>query len=152
MAASIAAIASSISLPMVGCLALACRCDQRASFGTQKTFSARYSSGSSAAAASSASSAARFASKALRDVLEEDQAERDVLVVGRLKVLAQLVGGKEQLRLEAEIGTVAVCLCGFCRLRGYCARSILFRSSFRHGHFLALVCNSFGPTLANTQT
>ena len=93
---------------MVGCLALACRCDQRASFGTQNTFSARYSSGSSAAAGSSASKAARFASKALRDVLEEDQAERDVLVVGRLKVLAQLVGGEEQLRLEAEIGAVAV--------------------------------------------
>ena len=59
-----ATMASSISLPMVGCLALACRCDQRASFGTQNTFSARYSSGSSAAAGSSASSAARFASKA----------------------------------------------------------------------------------------
>ena len=42
------------------------------------------------------------------DVLEEDQAEGDVLVVGRLQVLAQLVGGEEQLRLEAEIGAVAV--------------------------------------------
>ena len=44
----------------------------------------------------------------VRDVLEEDQAERDVLVVGRLQVLAQLVGGEKQLRLEAEIGAVAV--------------------------------------------
>ena len=44
----------------------------------------------------------------VRDVLEEDQAERDVLVVGRLQVLAQLVGGQEQLRLEAEIGAVAI--------------------------------------------
>ena len=44
----------------------------------------------------------------VRDVLEEDQAERDVLVVGRLEVLAQLVGGEEQLRLEAEVGAVAV--------------------------------------------
>jgi len=40
-------------------LAFACRCDQRASFGTQNTFSARYSSGSSAAVASSAKSAWR---------------------------------------------------------------------------------------------
>ena len=44
----------------------------------------------------------------VRDVLEKDQAERDVLVVRRLEVLAQLVGGEEQLRLEAEIGSVAV--------------------------------------------
>ena len=49
----------------------------------------------------------------VRDVLEEDQAERDVLVVGRLQVLAQLVGGQEQLRLEAEIGAVAVHGFGF---------------------------------------
>ena len=40
------------------------------------------------------------------DVLEEDQAERDVLVVRRLEVLAQLVGGEEQLRLEAEVGPI----------------------------------------------
>ena len=45
-------------------------------------------------------------------MLEENQPERDVLVVGRLEVLAQLVGGKEQLRLEAEIGAVAVGLGG----------------------------------------
>src|SRR5258708_3381040 len=71
LAFSISAIASSISLPMAGCLALACRCDQRAPFGTQNTFSARYSSGSSAAAGSSASSAARFASKALEMCLRK---------------------------------------------------------------------------------
>ena len=103
MAFSISAIASSISLPMVGCLALACRCDQRASFGTQNTFSARYSSGSSAAAGSSASKRSALRLEGVRDVLEEDQAERDVLVVGRLQVLAQLVGGKKHLGLEAEI-------------------------------------------------
>ena len=62
--ASIASIASSMSLPMVGCLARACRCDHRASFGTQNTFSAMYSSGSSTSARSSLRSAARFASKA----------------------------------------------------------------------------------------
>src|SRR5579883_2839666 len=63
---SIATIASSISLPMVGCLALARRWDHRASFGTQKTFSARYSSGSSGSAPWTcwANKAACFSSKA----------------------------------------------------------------------------------------
>ena len=41
-------------------------------------------------------------------MLEEDQAERDVLVVRRLHVAAQLVCGLEQLRLEAEIPAIAV--------------------------------------------
>src|SRR4051812_33539867 len=57
-------MASSISLPMVVCLALAWRCDQRASLGTQNTFSARYSSGSSAADGSSASKEECLASNA----------------------------------------------------------------------------------------
>ena len=51
----------------------------------------------------------------VRNVLEEDQAERDVLVVGRLHVAAQLVGRLEQLRLEAKVAAVAVglrCLSG----------------------------------------
>ncbi|MCY1307104.1 hypothetical protein D9M70_570060 [compost metagenome] len=61
---SMARIASSIKVPIVGSLALACRCDQRASFGTQNTLSARYSSLSSAAWASSANSALCLASKA----------------------------------------------------------------------------------------
>ena len=47
-----------------GLLRLGLRCDQRAFFGTQNTFSARYSSGSSASASSSWSNSARFASKA----------------------------------------------------------------------------------------
>ena len=41
---SMASIASSTSLPMVGCVALPRRCSQRDSCGTQKTFSAVYSS------------------------------------------------------------------------------------------------------------
>src|SRR5882724_498481 len=47
-----AVIASSTIVPMVGCGALALRCDHRASFGTQKILTARYSSGSSASAPS----------------------------------------------------------------------------------------------------
>jgi hypothetical protein len=44
---------------------------QAASLGTQNTFSARYSSGSSTAAGSSASNAARLASKALEMYLRK---------------------------------------------------------------------------------
>jgi hypothetical protein len=38
------------------------------------------------------------------DVLEEDQPQDDVLVIGGLEVLAELVGRQEQLSLEAEVG------------------------------------------------
>ena len=89
---------------MVGCLAFAWMLAQRASFGTQKTFSARYSSGSSGSAPS------RFLRDELRvhvlervgDVLEEDQAEHDVLVLGRVHVVAELVRGLPQRALESQ--------------------------------------------------
>ena len=42
------------------------------------------------------------------DVLQEDQPERDVLVVAWLHVAAQLVGGLEHIGLEAEVASVAV--------------------------------------------
>lgn len=38
------------------------------------------------------------------DVFQKDQPEHDVLVLGRLHVVAQLVGGEPELGLEAEIG------------------------------------------------
>ena len=56
---SMAVIASSTSLPMAGCRAWALRPLQRASGGTQKMFSARYSSGSSGSAPSSCSPSSR---------------------------------------------------------------------------------------------
>jgi hypothetical protein len=37
------------------------------------------------------------------DVLEEDQAEDDVLVLGGVHVIAELVGGGPQGRLEPEV-------------------------------------------------
>ena len=91
---------------MVGCGALAFRCAQRASFGTQKMLAARYSSGSSGSAPCAR---LRFELGVLRlegvgDVLEEDQAEDDVLVLGRVHVVAQRVGGRPELGLEAEVG------------------------------------------------
>jgi hypothetical protein len=63
---SIAAIASSTIWPIVGCGAAPFRYGQRASGGTQKMFSARYSSGSSGSAPSLrwASNSACFASNA----------------------------------------------------------------------------------------
>ena len=42
--------------------------------------------------------------EAVGDVLEEDQAEHDVLVFRRVHIVAQLVGGEPQLGLEAEGG------------------------------------------------
>ena len=38
------------------------------------------------------------------DVFEEDEAEDDVLVLSRIHVVAELVGGEPELGLEAEVG------------------------------------------------
>ena len=38
------------------------------------------------------------------DVLEKDQAQNDVLVLGRVHVVAQRVGGGPELSFEAEVG------------------------------------------------
>ena len=45
----------------------------------------------------------------IRDVLEEDQAQDDVLVLRRIHIVAEAVGHLPQLGLEAEIGT-GLCL------------------------------------------
>ncbi len=42
--------------------------------------------------------------KGIRDLLEEDQAQDDVLVLRRIHVVAEAVGHLPQLGLEAEIG------------------------------------------------
>ena len=39
------------------------------------------------------------------DVLQEDQPEHDVLVLGGVHVAAELVGRRPELLLEAELGT-----------------------------------------------
>ncbi len=46
----------------------------------------------------------------VRDVLEEDQAERDMLVVAGLHVATELVRRRPELRLEPEVRTVTVLL------------------------------------------
>ena len=42
--------------------------------------------------------------ESIRDVLQEDEAEADVLVLGRVHVVPQFVSGESGLRLEAEVG------------------------------------------------
>ena len=42
----------------------------------------------------------------VRDVLEEDEAQGDVLVVRRLHVSAQLVGGLEEAGLNAKVRAI----------------------------------------------
>lgn len=42
--------------------------------------------------------------KGVGNVLEEDQAQADVLVVARIHVPAQLVGGLEQFGFGAQLG------------------------------------------------
>ena len=46
----------------------------------------------------------------VRNVFEEDQPERDVLVVGCFHVAAQLVRRRPEMRLETEVGATVVCL------------------------------------------
>ena len=89
-----------------------CRCDQRASGGTQKMLAARYSSGSSGSApcAFCASSSACLRLEGVGDVLEEDQAEDDVLVLGRVHVVAQRVGRLPEPRFEAELSRAVLCV------------------------------------------
>jgi hypothetical protein len=42
------------------------------------------------------------------DVLEEDEAEYDVLVLRRIHVAAELVGGEPKLRLETGVSRIVV--------------------------------------------
>ena len=100
-----AAMAASTTSPIVGWGALPLRCAQRASCGTQKNakglvlvrvfwicallllgFKLRV-----------------LVLEGVGDVLQEDQSEDDVLVLGGVHVVAQGVGGFPKLLLEAEV-------------------------------------------------
>ena len=89
---------------MMGCLAWAFRCAQRVSGGTQKMLSARYSSGFLRIGALRL---LRFELRVLclegvGDVLEEDQAKDDVLVLGSVHAAAQRVGHLPEPRFVAD--------------------------------------------------
>ena len=86
---------------MVGCLACALRWLQRASRGTQKMLSARYSSGVFRVGAVGllAFELGVPLLEGVGDVLEEDQAQDDVLVLRRVHGAPQRVGHAPQLGL-----------------------------------------------------
>ena len=46
--------------------------------------------------------------KGVGNVLEEDQAQDDMFVLSRIQVVAELIGGQPQRRLETEFGTAVV--------------------------------------------
>ncbi len=104
------AIASSTSWPIVGCRACAFRCAQRASGGTQKMLWARYSSGSSGSAPLRllGLELGVLLLEGVGDVLEEDQAEDDVLVLGGVHAAAQRVGHLPELGFVADGGGCAI--------------------------------------------
>ena len=99
-------------------------------------FSARYSSrvlGVGAARAFCASSSRVLLLEGVGDVLEEDQAEDDVLVLGRVHVVAELVGGGPERGLEAEIPSVLGGLGAACL---GLLRRLLLGSSLSQGQLL----------------
>ena len=122
------------SLPICGSLARPWRKDQRASGGTQKTFSAKYSSRSSGSAPFSCFSAACFSSKASEMYLRKIRPRTTCLVFRGVEVAAQLVCRGPERRLEAKRGAVG----GF------------FLSSFDICHFasgISCADNSNGKTV-----
>ena len=93
---------------MVGCLALAWRWDQRASFGHPEdvlgaVFVGVFGVGARVVALAGDEFGAVFL-EGVGDVLQEDEAEDDVLVFRGVHVVAELVGGEPELGLEAEVG------------------------------------------------
>src|SRR4029077_18631354 len=108
-----ALIASSTSVPMVGCGALAFRCCQRASGGTQKMLTARYSSGSSGSAplACWATKFRLLFLESVGDVFEEDQAKENVLILRGIHAAAERAGHLPQLGFVAH-GSSGVLCCG----------------------------------------
>jgi hypothetical protein len=65
-----------------------------------------------------------FGLERVGDVFEENQAEQNMLVLGRIHVVAQPVGRLPQLYREAERRTVAIpviCAVPFCRPRAIAA-------------------------------
>ncbi len=84
---------------MVGCLALAWRCDQRASGRHPEdvlgfVFVRVFGIGAGVVALAGDELGAVFL-EGVGDVFEEDEAEDDVLVFRRVHVVAQLVGGEQ---------------------------------------------------------
>ena len=108
---------------MVGCGAFAFRCDQRASFGTQKMLAARYSSGSSGSApcAFCASSSACFASKASEMYLRKIRPRTTCLYSAASMLLRSASAAAQSLASKPRLAVVSFFFgIGLChRLRVY---------------------------------
>src|SRR6266498_1505750 len=105
LSCSMASIAASSVLPMVGCLASPCRYHHRASRGTQNTFSGQILVAVLRIRARLALERLMPLLKRVRDVLQEDQPENDMLVLGRVQIAAQLICCQPQRRFKAEVAT-----------------------------------------------
>src|SRR3989338_6773685 len=105
-----ALMASSTSVPMVGCGALALRCCQRASFGTQKMLAARYSSWSSGLAPllRSVSSSACFASNASEMYLRKIRPRTTCLYSAASMLLRSASAAAQSLASSPRVAVVSV--------------------------------------------
>ena len=114
-------MASSTILPMVGCGALSWRTDQRASLGTQKMLSARYSSGSSGSAPSEvrAASSARFDSKASEMYLRKMRPRTTCLYSAASMLLRRASAAAQSLGSRPSM---ADCWLGFGEVGGFILR------------------------------
>ena len=106
---SMATMASSTILPMVGCLALAWQVRPAGLLGHPEdvlgfVFVFVLGVGARVVALARDEFGAVFL-EGVGDVLEEDEAEDDVLVFRRVHVVAELVRGQPQLGLETEGGS-----------------------------------------------
>ena len=101
-----ATIASSISVPIVGCGAAAWKCGPAGLLGHPEDAVGAVLVGVLGVGAVGAVGLELgvLRLEGVGDVLQEDQAEDDVLVLGGVHVVAESVGGLPELRLEAEIG------------------------------------------------
>ena len=102
--ASIASIASSMVLPMVGCLALSCREPAGLAWAPRRRFPPGTLPGLRRRPVVLQQ---RFALslESVGDVFEEDQTEGNMLVIGRLHVAPELVGRGPELCFKPELRT-----------------------------------------------
>ena len=104
-----ATMASSTILPMVGCLALAWRWDQRASLGTQKTFSAGIRPdprGRAGVFALAGNELGAVFFEGVGDVLEEDEPRTTCLYSAASMLLRSLSAASQSLASNPRLAPV----------------------------------------------
>ena len=110
-----ATMASSTILPMVGCLALALQVRPAGLLGHPEDVDGAVFVGVFRVGALGpfGFELGVLLLEGVGDVLQEDQAEHDVLVLGGVHVGAERVGGLPQLPLKSEIGSVGALIHAF---------------------------------------